>query len=480
MRKNLTFLMLVLAVLFSLNAHAYDVKVDGIYYELKPMSTVAEVTSGDVKYTGDVDIPSSFEKDGITYSVTKIGLPAFWGCSGLTSVTIPNSVTSIQYGAFWGCSGLTSVTIPNSVTSIGNGAFEACSGLTSVTIPNSVTSIGNGAFKACSGLTSVTIPNSVTSIGGGAFEECTGLNSIKVGNGNTVYDSRNNCNAIIETSTNILIGGCKNTIIPNSVTSIGDYAFLGCSGMTSVTIPNGVTSIGYMAFYACIGLTSVTIPNNVTSIGDWAFSGCSGLTSVKVQWNRPLAGGADSFHEDVKKSATLYVPKGTAMMYMAAAGWSEFVNIMEYEDGEDVHYITIRMGDGGVLKQSVDVGQTYTYVVNADEGWEVNTLTFDGKDITSSLLDGQFSTPVITGNSELNVVFKQKDTSVKAMPSMSEVKVYASNKSITINGAEENAPVSVYGINGALVTSAVGNATFTLESGVYVVKVGEETFKVRL
>ena len=133
-------------------------------------------------------------------------------------------------------------------------------------ITYSVTSIDTFAFSSCSGLTSVTIPNSVTSIGTSAFNSCS-LTSIIVESGNTVYDSRGNCNAIIETSTNELIAGCMNTVIPNSVTSIGDHAFSGCSGLNSVTIPNSVTSIGIAAFSSCSGLNSVTIPNSVTSIG---------------------------------------------------------------------------------------------------------------------------------------------------------------------------------------------------------------------
>ena len=220
-------------------------------------------------------------------SVTSIGDSAFYGCTGLTNVTIPDSMTSIDSYTFNGCTGLTNVTIPDSVTSIGGGAFYGCTGLTSVTIPDSVTNIGSYAFRGCTGLTSITIPDSVTSIDDYAFADCTGLASITVSSGNKNYDSRNNCNGIIETATNKLISGCKNTDIPDSVTSIGDNAFCGCTGLTSITIPDSVTSIGIFTFTDCTGLTSVTIPNSVTSIGDFVFGGCTGLTSIIVEGDNP-------------------------------------------------------------------------------------------------------------------------------------------------------------------------------------------------
>ena len=170
----------------------------------------------------------------------------------VTDLVIPDGVTSIKQNAFNGFKNLTSVTLPGSVTSIGESAFASCTGLTTVTIPpNSITSIGDEAFSGCIGLTSLTIPSSVISIGEGAFS-CRGLTSIVVENDNLKYDSRNNCNAIIETASNRLIVGCKNTVIPASVTSIGNGAFGGCSDLTSVIIPEGVTSIGDDAFYDCI------------------------------------------------------------------------------------------------------------------------------------------------------------------------------------------------------------------------------------
>ena len=266
--KGLWMALMALMMCFVCNeAYAYDFAVENadgvtIYYNYINGGRELEVTYKEryeEDYSGSVVIPEEVTFMNRTRKVTSIGNSAFCNCRGLTSVTIPSSVTSI-----------------------GGGAFAVCSGLTSVTIPNSVTSIGGGAFAGCSGLTSVTIHSSVTSIGGGAFSGCTGLTSIFVESSNSVYDSRGNCNAIIETATNTLIAGCKISFIPPSVTSIGNSAFNGCSGLTSITIPSSVTTIGNSAFSYCRGLTSITIPSSVTSIGNSAFRGCSGLTSVTI------------------------------------------------------------------------------------------------------------------------------------------------------------------------------------------------------
>ena len=322
-------------------------------------------------------------------SVTSIGSYAFLNCTGLISITIPNSVTYLGRSAFsrtdlstivvdsgntvydsrencnaiietssntlvFGCK---TTTIPNSVTSIGSYAFSGCTGLISVTIPNSVTSIEMFAFSACTGLTSITIPNNVTSIGDWAFEGCSGLTSIVVVGKNTVYDSRNNCNAIIETSSNSLLFGCQNTIIPNSVTTIGGLAFCDCTGLTSITIPNSVTSIGASAFSRCTGLTSIIIPNSVTSIGASAFNRCTGLTSIIISNSvtsiemfafsgcRGLkdfycyaeqipSTESDVFYDTLISDATLHVPAVSLSKYKKTSPWKDFGSIVALTDSD--------------------------------------------------------------------------------------------------------------------------------------------------
>ena len=254
----------------------------GAFYNCSGLTSIAIPNSVTSIGSGAFFYCSSLTSIDIPNSVTEIGMNAFNSCTGLTSIVMPEYLTKINEGTFSDCTSLTGIDIPNSVTEIGNFAFYKCSGLTSIDIPNSVTEIGINAFYSCTGLTSIDIPNSVTSIGVSAFCNCTGLTSIVVESGNPKYDSRNNCNAIIETASNTLIVGCENTIIPNTVTAIGNAAFDNCSGLTSIDIPNSVTSIGEGAFWGCSGLTSITIPNSVTFIGDGAFHDCTGLTSVNI------------------------------------------------------------------------------------------------------------------------------------------------------------------------------------------------------
>ena len=226
-----------------------------------------------------------------------IGKCAFKGCSGLTSLTLPDGITEIGRSAFFGCSGLTSLTLPAGITSIGDDAFYGCSGLTSITIPNGVTQIDKNAFRDCTGLTSLTLPANIKRIGESAFENCSGLTSLN---------------------------------LPAGITTIGSSAFYGCSGLTSLTIPDGVTKIGKYAFSNCSYLTSLTIPSSVNSLGDYAFKNCSSLQSVHVSWSTPISVGKAFNKADVSK-CTLYVPQGTEQDYFLADVWGDFGNIVEYD-----------------------------------------------------------------------------------------------------------------------------------------------------
>ena len=229
---------------------------------------------------GALVIPESVSYEGHDYAVTVIGNTAFLYCFYLTSLTLPNSVTTIEEGAFAYCSGFTGdLVIPNSVVTIEPSAFFTCYAFDGdLVIGNSVTTIGDYAFDDCNGLHGVlNIPSNVTSIGIDAFRYCA-FSGITVDPENPVFDSRDSCNAIITTSTNELVVGCANTIIPHTVTAIGENAFCGVEGLTSIDIPESVTTIGAGAFSFCFNLTGdLTIPNSVTTIGSGAFFQCSGF-----------------------------------------------------------------------------------------------------------------------------------------------------------------------------------------------------------
>ena len=402
----------------------------------------------------------------IPYGVVTIGDNAFNRCSRLTTINIPNSVISIDHGAFTNCSGLTTIKTPSSVTSIGDAAFSGCGGLTSINFSDGLTSIGNGAFSGCSKLSSICIPNSVTSIGNSVVSNCPNLTSIIVGSGNTKYDSRDNCDAIIETATNVLIAGCKNTIIPNSVVSIGESAFRSCYSLTSIVIPSSVTSIGNSAFYYCSGLNTVTLSNGLTTIGEYAFDGCSKLPSITLPESLTTIGkyafqylsalktievlATTPPEADTKSFGNykmpLYVPGAAYSSYKTTAPWSSFTDILPIEDSGTMKCekptITV---SGGTLKLSCATPDV-KFVPNIV--YSSGTIGGDGSEIALSgttkchisvyaTKEGYRNSDIATADVELSVG-KQGDVNADGKVTITDA---VGVVNIILNSVEVSAPV---------------------------------------
>lgn len=319
----------------------------------------------------------------IAPSVTVIGSQAFYGCTDLTSITIPRSVNIIESEAFNYCPGLTGIIVES-----GNSYYDSrdncnaiiktatntlIAGCQNTIIPNTVTTISGDAFKGCNTLKSIDIPHSVISITGNPLEDCSSLESITVAENNPVYDSRDNCNAIIETAADKLIAGCQSTIIPHTVTSIGDRAFYSCQELKSIEIPNSVKSIGKFAFAECTGLTHVIIPNSVETPVQYSgagwFMGCTNLSHVTIGssitqmgiifhrcpnissviclattppvtedtwtvWDSGLPEQPSNFDLEVYGQATLFVPVTSLEDYKTAKYWKQFSEIRPLGDAD--------------------------------------------------------------------------------------------------------------------------------------------------
>ena len=425
--------MLILCVFFSISASAYDVKVDGIFYNIVTKAKTAEVTKNDNGYSGDVTFPETITVDNVVYNVTSIGRDAFSYCQGLTSITIPNSVTSIGYAAFYGCTGLTSITIPNSVTSIGGCVFSDCTGLTSITIPNSVTSIVEWAFSGCTGLTSITIPNSVT--------------------------------------------------------SIREWAFSSCTGLTSITIPNSVTSIGDEAFSDCTGLTSITIPNSVTYIGRWAFRGCKNIENVYCYAATVPSTETNAFKDAYIEYTTLHVPESAINAYKTTEPWSAFGTFKTLEgtgveknkcetptiafiDGkltfscatEDVEYVS-------EVKCS-DVSKYYTNEISLAACYDISVY---------AMKTGFANSDIATAKLYWLTSAESPGTSINAAKTRGVV-IQSASGFITISGLDSTERVDFFASDGKALGSAKaigGTATFAAQSGsVVVAKIGKESVKI--
>lgn len=490
------------------NAMADQFVENGIRYETRSDNTVAVISNYESSYQGDITIPktvshkvySGYEEFTLTFIVSSIESYAFSGCTGLTSVSMPNSIKTIGYNAFYGCSALSSIEIPNGVESIDAAAFSGCSDLTSAYIPTSVKTIGSEAFSDCSGLTSITIPNSVTSIGDNVFSGCSSLTEL--------YFNAVSCADFTEspfTNTfiaNIQVGddcqkipanftkdltSLRAITLGNSVTTIGNSAFLGCTSMTNVSMGSALTTINNSAFEGCTGLKEISLPMSLRTIRSKAFYNCSGLQSVySYADNPPVMESSDIFN--CYNTATLYVPYEVLNTYKNTYYWNNFYKILGVDANGNVLIAGISLNS---TSKQIYVNQTFkltatitpSEATNKTVNWTssnpsvaivdndglvtalsdgtavITATTTDGTDLSASCYVTVMSIPVtsiLLNKTSLTLDINDVNTyQLTATVSPSN----ATNKTVTWSSS--NTAVASVSSDGLVTLIAPGNATIT-------------------
>ena len=500
------FVMLVVMMLMTASSAMAEV-IDGLRYMLdSDTKTATLLPKMEGKYSGDIIIPEKVKgNDGVEYVVTSLG-NSFYGCSSLTSITIPSSVTSLDRLCFSGCSSLTSITIPSSVTSLGSECFRGCNSLTSITIPSSVTSLGGDCFRDCRSLTSITIPSSVTSLGTECFRDCNSLTSITIPSSVTSLGKYcfGGCIGLtsitIPSSVTSLGRGCfencsslTSITIPSSVTSLGESCFSDCSGLTSITIPSSVTSLGEYCFYGCIGLTSITIPSSVTSLGSSCFLYCINLESIYFKGkclNRIGNAG-------ISKTFIIYVPAEYLQDYKDALG-PDYKYIYTWNpngSGDDDKPVTpcatpsVFYGAGKLKFSCETAGAKYHYTIS-DKDMATDALSEDGNVFLSAAYaisvyataDGYKTSEKAEATLYWINANLENGTNINQVRTRGVV-ASAHDGIISLSGLDDGEVVKFFAADGKCLGSTVaanGAASYAVSESLVIAKVGKDSIKIAM
>lgn len=491
--------------------------VDGVLYSKNRTTLVSFPNSKSSSYIIPAYVTSiganAFRScSNLTYieipnSVESIGNFAFVKCTGLTNLSIPNKVKDIndytfnsctnlktihvpsnlryigKY-AFALCTSLESFTIPDSTITIADGAFYCCTSLQSIEFPERVISIGTAALYKCSSIKSITLPNSLLYIGQQAFSYCSSVSEYKVAEDNQAFSSEDG--VLFNKDKSILIcypiSGLRYYAIPTSVDSIGHSAFSYCTLLDSVYIPNGVRHIGDFSFWYCPLLTKFEIPNSVSSLGGGIISYSDKLKAIVCKADIPPTTN-NSITNVNRKDCILYIPKGSLDAYLKAEEWKDFGTIIECTYSYSVNATSSVGGRIEGLMSSVNQGETLTIRMIPDDGFKIDKVNINGKDITAEIINDSYELPPVYEDVSISVMFKGIETGITS-PGKTTIGIYAENGSVFISGAKPGEKVFVHNIGGSLIYS--GNIANEIErinlspNQIYLITIGNKSTKVKL
>lgn len=463
MRKLFLITMFLCMTFFNAMAQK-TVTIDGIKYHIE--NGEATIAVQDETLSGDIVIPESISYDENNYSVVRATNGAFQN-TDITGITLPNSITSLGNSCFKLCNKLTSVKLPDNITSLGDETFMTCSKLSSINIPNTLTSLGEFCLAFCN-ITKLTLPNSITNLGNNCFQSCENLETIT---------------------------------LPQNITNLPAYCFHDCKKLSGITLHEGITSLGESCFEGCSSLTSIKLPKSINKITGSIFNGCfencSNLSEVTCQWDN-LDGidvGSDAFN-NIFSEARLYIPKGTTEIYKAKEPWSKFKYIIEdndvTEDAEKCQTPTISYSDKKLTFTSPTEGAKYHYTIT-DDDVKTEAYTEDGiinlsatyKISVYASADGYKNSNRATATLYFINAGLENTTGVLQIEKQRGVLISTEGNNISISGLDDNEKVYLYNLQGMSLaegTACAGTVNLNTgnEQGVVIIKIGEQSIKVKL